>query len=369
MVSVSYQAIPWFSAVWSYVSSTTSYTNSTIEARLSGGTAFSILAASTNYLYLGSESRFDLAAWDLSTVGSLGTLTWEYSSSATAWTQFVPAYNYDFTVDGAEAFVNLPDWTARTFSTSSPHTVSSVPDSTTRYWIRVSASSVSTAPTVNQIWMRPYAAYCRYTDVANVLQLTSDFSSSTTPTANTVEDAIAAAQSHIEYYTQKSWRINYQTNEYHDFNTSGTTLVKNDAFFMTRVEVWNGSSFETRTEGRENDYFLVPDFNKLQWSRFFLLPARFAAASSSLGWWGYGEFLQPVRVSYLYGRNIYTDNTQGRMAFDITRKLAAIDVYQAHDYSILAVSGSDKVTLENKIRNWKEEIDDKLDKLRGWRVF
>lgn len=369
MVTTANLGIPFFDAVWIYDSSATAFINNTLEARSSAGTAFTIFDATADYLYLGSPNRFDLATFDLAVVGSVGTLTYEYASSATAWTQFVPGYSYDYTIDGAEIFYNLTSWTARAFSTSSPHAVASVPDTDTRYWIRISVSSVTTSPTVNQIRMRPYASYCRYTDVANLMQLSSDFTASTNPTADTVEDSIAAAQADIDYYTQKSWRVNWQRDEYHEFNTAGFKLARNDAFQVTQLEIWNGSAFQTRTEGRDNDYFLVPDHNIVYWSRFFLLPARFQTASSSLTWWGFGEFVLPVRISYLYGRNRFEDSRSGQKAFDLARKMAAIDIIRNHDYSTLVVSGTDKVALENKVTSWEQEIEHKIDSLKAWMVF
>lgn len=369
MVSVAYQGQTHFSAVWVYSGATTAYTDRTIEARTPTGTAFAILSAAADFLYLGSESRFDLAAFIESVAGAVGARTYEYSSSATAWTQFAPVYEYDFTQSGAEVFTNLVGWTVRAFSTTSPHVVASVPDTTVRYWIRISIASSTTAPTINQIWMRPYAAYCRYTDVFNLLQLLSDFSASTRPTADTVEDSINAAQSYIDYETGKSWRINWQREEFLEFNTAGSKLSQRDAFQFTRVEIWNGSTFEVRTEGRNNDYYLVPDRNMLMWSRYFLLPARFTAAAAGLNAWGFGEFLLPVRVSYLYGRNRFTDTREGGLIFDITRKLVAADVFLSHDYSALAVSGADKVSLSDKVRIWKEDSLEKLDRLKAWQVF
>jgi len=57
------------------------------------------------------------------------------------------------------------------------------------------------------------------------------------------------------------------------------------------------------------------------------------------------------------------------MVFDLARKMAAIDVYQSHDYSVLTISGGDKVPLDRKIDNWKAEIEESLEKLRGWTVI
>tara|TARA_Y100000310_G_scaffold268861_1_gene281734 strand:+ start:404 stop:1558 length:1155 start_codon:yes stop_codon:yes gene_type:complete len=384
MVSVSRQAIPWFDAVWVWDETAGAYIDNTLESRRPAGTAFTILEDSDDYLYLGSPGRFDLAGFLLSTNGSLGDLTYEYYSGS-AWVEFVPGTrylyasgegtgveplfdNYDFTNDGAETFELLRDWGTLVFSNGTPHSAEP-PDGSTRYWVRISTASITTAPTVNQIIMRPYAAYCRHTDVSNLMQLDVAFSSSTTPTDSTVEDAIFAAQGRIDTSTRRSWRIGYQKNEHHEFNLAGMKLDRAHAWHVTDLQVWNGSEFQTRTSGRNQDYFLLPDINMVHWSRYFVLPARFQSVSSTLGWWGWGEFIMPVRATYFYGRDIAMDSREGPMVFDIARKMAAIDIWQSHDYSLLAVSGTDKITLDRKVENWKLQIEDDLDKLTAWEVF
>ena len=375
---------PHFSAVWVWDNSANAYINNTLESQLVGGTTFTVLEATADYLYLGNESRFDLAYFNLAIAGSLGTLTWQHWDGS-AWTQFAPGrsytyatgsdpgyVNYGFLRDGVETFDNLLGWAGCHLITTDHGSGQGVasPDAVDRYWIRVrSASSVTTAPTVNNIRCRCYAAYCTATDVANIMQLDTDFSSSTSPTRNAVEDAIHAAQSYIDHETQKSWRVNFVLNEHHEYRASGITLVRSPAWKVLSLEVWNGSEWDAKEEGRNQDYFFTPDYNLLMFSRYFLLPARFQSVASSLGWWGWGEFVHPVRISYLYGGDIFTNEREGGMVFDVARKMAAIDVWQSHDYSIMSVSGSDKVPLERKIQLWRDETERKLDSLKGWVVI
>lgn len=381
MVTSAKQAIPYFSAVWVFDDDAATYADNTLEARSPGGTAFTIFDATADFLYLGDESRFDLAMFLLNTAGSLGTLKYEYYNG-TAWIEFVPSLMYqyttgespiqsvfDFTSDGAEYFTNLTSWTALAFSNSSPHTAT-VPDTDTRYWVRISSpTTITTSPIINAIIERPRAMYCNPDDVSNLLQLDVSFSSSTTPTSEVVEEFIEASQSRIDTEAQWSWRPNYQQNEHQEFELSGIKLARGPAWHITKVEIWNGASWESRTSGRASDYFLIPDVNMLHWSRYFILPARFQSVVSSLGWWGWGEFIKPVRISYFYGDNIHTDSREGRLVWDIARKMAAIDIFQSHDYSLLAVSGTDKVSLERKIENWKLEIERSLETITRWQVF
>lgn len=365
--AASLEAQPYFTAVWVWNNGTGTWTDRTLEARTAGGTAFSILAAAADYVYLGSESRFDMGIFLLSVVGSLGALTYAYSRADNTWSQTVPVLAYDFTLDGAEQFTNLRNWASRSFSATSPH-AATPPDTTSRYWLRISTASVTTTPTVNQIQMRPRAYYCTPSDVANLLQLDDDFDATTVPSRNTVEDYIYAAQSYIDYRTHKSWRFNVKNSEEHQFNLNGIRLLERDIQRITRVQVYNGSEYETKTQGRTGDYFFVADTGMLYWARYFLLPARLQSYNAPVWQWGLGEFNFPVRVSYIYGKDIITDNEQGPLVFDITRKRAAIDVYRSHDYSILASSGSDRVSLDNKIRGWTDEIEEYIERLTGWLV-
>ena len=114
-----------------------------------------------------NDSKFDMAVFDVDTAGSLGALTWQYYNGS-AWTTFVPASGryeidpddneggqYAFDKDGAEIFPAnlLSDWATDAINGE------------TKYYVRVSTASVTTAPTIKRIQMRPYAAYCTTKDV------------------------------------------------------------------------------------------------------------------------------------------------------------------------------------------------------------
>ncbi|MFH1547227.1 MAG: hypothetical protein ABIC57_01955 [bacterium] len=372
--AISMEGIPYFSSVWVFDNSTGVYVDHTIESQRVDGTVFSILEDANDYLYLGSESRFDMSVYILASVGSVGALTHAYSRADNTWTQTIPIeqwdtssdyINYDFTMNGAEEYRTFRNWSARSFSAVSPHAVTP-PDTISRYWLRISVASVSVAPTVNQIQMRPYAVYCTPSDVAKQLELNFDFSATTTPTRETVEDYIYAAQSIIDYRTHKSWRVKYKQNESHEFNIAGIRLMERDVRRVTQLKVWNGGGWDTKEQGRTNDYFLTNELGMLYFSRYFLLPARMASYNAPVWRWGWGEFTYPVQISYLFGRDINGDREQGGMVWDLAKKMASVDVLQNHDYSILAVSGSDKVTMDRKIENWKIEIEEKLESLISW---
>jgi hypothetical protein len=363
-----------FDKVFKYNGS--SYTDVTLEAQSPAGTAFSILDASSHYLYLGYDNKFDMAVFDVDTAGSLGALTWQYYNGS-AWTTFVPASGryeidpdddeggqYDFSEDGVEIFPAnlLSDWATDAIN------------SETKYWVRVSTASVTTAPTIKRIQMRPYAAYCTTKDVYNLMQLNNvlsgtDFTSSTVPSKSTVEQYIMEAQSYIDMQTRKSWRPNYETEEYHQFNLNGFKLDRPDAYKILDVKIWNGANWDSKRQGRTKDYFLVKDTNMIHFSRYFLLPARFTSYNAPVWRWGGGEFTMPVKVSYLYGRDIQTDVRQGGMVQDITKMIAATEVAKNADFGGLVVSGMDRMDISSRINTWQTNIDDTIDSLRAFEVF
>ena len=363
-----------FTSVFTYDGS--SYTDVTLEAQSPAGTSFSILGGASHYLYLGHDYKFDLAVFDVDTAGSLGALTWQYYNG-TAWTTFIPGsaryeldpddeqgVQFDFGEDGAETFPPniLASWSTETINSS------------TKYWVRVSTASVQTAPTIKRIQMRPYSAYCTPQDVFRMLQLgnvtgTTDFTTSTTPTKETVEQYIMEAQSYVDFTTRKSWRPNYVVNEYQQFNLNGFKLDKPDPYKILKLEIWNGANWDNKRQGRTKDYFLVPDTGMIQFSRYFLLPARFTSYNAPVWRWGGGEFTMPVKVTYLAGRDIQTDIRQGGIVQDCTKKLAAIDVMRDADFGNLVVSGMDRIQMQQRVDGWSQEVEDRLDSLKAFEVF
>ena len=364
-----------FKKIFTYNGS--AYTDVTLEAQSPAGTSFTILGGTSHYLYLGNNYKFDLAVFDVDTAGGVGVLTWEYTNDSGGWSAFTPGSGryeldpdddqgaqYSFSEDGAETFPPnlLSDWSTLTVNSANI------------YWVRVSTASVSLAPTIKRIQMRPYSAYCTSKDVFQLLQLgnitgTTDFTTATTPTQATVEQYILEAQSLIDFTTRKSWRPNFVVNEYQQFNLNGFKLDKPDAYKIIKLEIWNGATWDTKRQGRTKDYFLVPDTGMIQFSRYFLLPARFTSYNAPVWRWGGGEFTMPIKVTYLAGRDIQTDIRQGGIITDCAKKLTAIDVMRDADFGNLVVSGMDRVQMSQRIEGWSQEVEDRLDSLRAFEVF
>ena len=373
-----------FTSVYTYTPS--AYSDRTREAQSPVGTAFAALATTNDFLYLGDDEKFDMAVFDIASTGGFGELTWEFSTGTSTWQIFIPASGrlnydmdaedvglpYDFTRDGVELFPSnqLSTWAKGTVSGTGI-------SATTRYWVRVSSPvSTTSSVSINRIQKRPFATYCSTGDVFRFLQLGNivgnnavDFSDTTTPTKDTVEGYIQAAESRIDYLTRKSWRPQYVGEEYHDFNLNGFKLDRPDPYKLLKLQIWDGGGWETKTPGRMNDFFLLKEVGMVHFSRYFLLPARFMSYNAPIWRFGGGEFMMPVRISYLAGRDIHADAREAGIVFDAARKLAAIEVLRSADFGTLIVSGTDRIQLMQKVESWSMEVELMLDTLRAFEVF
>jgi hypothetical protein len=367
-----------FDTIFKASSANSGFTNITLEMQSPLGIATTVFDTASHYLYLGDDNKFDMAVFDVATSGSLGALTWEFSDGSNGWTAFTPSSGrlsrdvndpdagagYTFNRDGVEMFPSnqLSSWGTQAVN------------SQTKYWIRVTPSTVTTVPQLYRIKKRPYATYCSTQDVFNFLQLgnitgTTDFTAATVPSKNTVEQYIQSAESKVDYLTRKSWRPNYVAEEYHDFNLNGFKLDRPDPTRILRLSIWDGADWETKTAGRKNEYFLLPEIGMVQFSRYFLLPARFMSYNAPVWRFGGGEFMMPIKVDYLSGRDIHADAREAGIVFDSTRKLVAIEVLRSADFGTLVVSGSDRMQIAQKIDTWSMEVELMLDSMRAFEVF
>ena len=359
-LNTQYERLPYFTAVWRYNGST--YNDNTWEARTSAGTAFEMMADTLDYVYFGGQSKFRALVSALSTSGNYGDLTWEYSSSATAWTRFFPSVDYLFEASGYHKFENLVDWTSREFSNTSPHTAT-VPDTDERYWIRVSSqTSVTTTATVNSIECVPWLVYTTPTRIQRMLQLRDDFSSTTLPTRDAVEEKIVEVQRMIDDVANQSWQWNDTIQELDDFSMTGSKLRNEDIRTIYVMEIWNGGSFDSMTEGRANDFFIDSETGMIFFTRYFMLPTRFVYIMPY--WrWGFGEFKFPLRTTYTWGKNWWTDKRAQRVQ-NLASKMVALDTISNHDYTPMLKAGLDRVSLDRKIDMWEREVENELDGLR-----
>lgn len=107
----------------------------------------------------------------------------------------------------------------------------------------------------------------------------------------------------------------------------------------------------------------------IHFSRFFYLPARFASLNSPTVRFGGGEFVTPVRVSYIYGDNVNEDAREGAFVTELTKKIASIDILRNSEFGEVLVGGADRVGMQARIDQYQREVDDTLEMLKSFEVF
>ena len=85
--------------------------------------------------------------------------------------------------------------------------------------------------------------------------------------------------------------------------------------------------------------------------------------------WGGGEFKMPIKVEYLAGKEVDSDNRQGPMVHAITKWLSAANVLRNLDFGLYTVSGTDKVPIAQKVADFETKASDMMERLRGFESF
>lgn len=137
------------------------YTDVTTQAASEGGTDFTLLEDTSDYVYIGDTATFKGIDIDLKTKGSNNTMKVEYSQGAGSWgtlqtgsDSLIDETN-NLIRDGTITYSVPTDWTTDTVNANS------------RYWIRISTTTTpTTAASSYSIW--PKAS------VPNLLALSSD---------------------------------------------------------------------------------------------------------------------------------------------------------------------------------------------------
>jgi len=116
------------------------WTDYTAESQSTLGTPFTLLGASTDYGYFGHREKCNQLKFSLATVGTYGALLWEYSQGNGVWgTLTVTDGTSGLHANGAVTFTPPSDWKQDKVNGA------------TKFWVRVSAASVTTPATIYQI--------------------------------------------------------------------------------------------------------------------------------------------------------------------------------------------------------------------------
>ncbi len=361
-------------AVWQWDSSAGAFADNTVEAQIEEGTAFELLGEAADFHYFGFSRRHDALMFVLTASASLGVLTWEYGASKTSWIRFVPVKTYRL-FDQTKGYMRWDPngstidtaWATFAFDSSNPH-ASAPPDSTSRYWIRVSAASVTSAGSVDTVLCRPYASYASAVDVQDQLQLTSAFSSSTTPSLFTVEDFLRGAEDSLVYQMGKSWRVEFVEDENIAFKMYGMKTRYEPVITTYELAVWNGGSHDPKVEGRDQDFLIDQETGMLYVATVFLdaMPPNFRRSYTLRR--EQGSFKRAVRMNYSWGYD-QRKHPLGQHVKRICVKQAAIDLLTNTDFSSLIPLGLDTVNLQQKIDNFQRDVDEFKETYAKLRAF
>ena len=137
-----------------------SYTDNTTEAASEGGTSFNLLAATTDYVYIGNATTFAGIRFKFHVRGRNTTIKVEYSNGSSTWSTLSSLNNdlidntSNFRRDGSITFTAPSNWNKDTVNSANV------------YWIRI---STTTTPTTTA---KAYAVL-PYNSVATLLALSS----------------------------------------------------------------------------------------------------------------------------------------------------------------------------------------------------
>jgi hypothetical protein len=367
-----YESLPYFSAVWLYDASTTAYVNMSIAMRK--GTATSLMAQTTDYLYLGLRGRHEMALFTLDTVGVYAGLTWEYYTEEEGhgtWVEFSPDYsNFNFdAVNGEVMYLAdfLPNWKLFPFSDTDPHTATA-PDHKARWWIRVHAdTSVTTVAKGKYIEAMPVAYYTTPELVSKEITGSSSIAEDMWAL---LEHYIVRVQDDIDSNTHKSWRPKIVIDEPHDYNLYGVKLKMMPIRRIIECKLWQ-DGWMGLLEGRG-----------VTNGQFFLDAHRGIVFFTGNLWYPWGHMRYRLRafpayqnalaISYVGGEFMHKMITRG-LRFDrqlgvvqkIATKWAAIELLASHDYTKILPEGMNNIVLSDKVENWKRDVDQGIDLLQG----
>ncbi len=209
--------------------------------------------------------------------------------------------------------------------------------------------------------------YCTATQVAALLH-SPDFTGSSTPTTTEVGELIDRAEAEIERRTSRAFKIVTITNEYHSLYPHGIYMLN----FPPRVHLrhpnvqtfagGSGDKFEVRsptfvdwiadasfTEGEDQDYWATYEEGTVYLLRKYPLIWR----------------PNQIRVTYRYGGTGTPDDIalpQNKWVEDICAKMAGIMIMERFQ-EVSGAGGAGPGIMDNAevIRNWTEEINEKLD--------
>ena len=334
------------------------------------GSAVNLIGQTAGKLYMGLDRTFNSAFFELDTIGTYNdTPDYEYYDGS-AWKNLPLQRTYAFNEDGVVEWRIPNDWGTTLLAGLEVSNTNLQTEDTTggtaKYWVRVSCSTVTTTATMKRSFPFPSYNYTTPSIISSFLQLRQDFSTTTSPSIAEVEMIIRRIESRIERYSTNSWRPNYRHEELYEFSRYGIVLKRQPVIKLLELAVYDGQDYNILTEGRTSDYYCDNRTGVVPLTRLLSIP--FTYTRSAIYTWGFGEFKRAVRANYVWGRDEDDDVASG-MVEDITTKLVSADIISNYDYTSMVPQGTDRFSLDQKVAQWRESAEERLEELRSVRVW
>ena len=325
-----------------------------IKADLLRGTVLPAQATTNGAVYVAYDRRFDA----LLTEPGLESydLKWELFQGEDVWAEVVPLVNRGGFAQWDVFDQPFEEWVAG---------VPTGPSETAElYWLRITPLVTMEAfPAIlESLSIRPYASLAGPRAVQQQLQFRSAFTSDTRPSFGTVERYLRGAEDEIFRVTRKYYRPELVEDELLDFRPYGMTLRYRPIMAIHQLEIWDGSRWGTHLEGRDREWHYEEETGIVYLSSVFLgntLPPILRRGYSARR--SQGAFKRSVRVNYVHG----LDARKDPLVVEVQRvvvKQACIDVITNEDFAHLLPQGLDRLSYQEKVKLWDEDVREFKDR-------
>ncbi len=357
-----------FDAIWFYDTDFTDKTDG-----LSDGSAPQVLAAGEK-LYFGYRDWLSGIYFNISIVPSTADLvpemydgvsnTWKVLPTRETYTQLQTGHSidvsgYNFDTDGV-VYWSFAQWQwtlKKAVDSSFPELVGTVPSDDALYWVRLRNAGANPV-TIDRALPLPYNTYVTHQEMANFMGL-PEFNEVNDPIQTTVRNRLRAAEDWLDNYARSTWRIKPYFNERVSFNPYGFVVKHRPIITVTRLGLWNGSSFQLMTEGRNKEWFTSPEKGMI----YFTLPS-FRLRYYSFLLSRYLRQPDSVEFDYVAGADFDIHDQRG-VVRDIILYKAGADLVRQLDWTVILVNNPDAVPKVEKARQWEELATTYADELRA----
>ena len=349
-------------AIWLWDSSNSTYHDHTLDLqRIDDDNT--VTPDEDDYLYIGFERRFDAMFTWIPASGGFDTISWEFSTDS-GWSTFIPSqprpYKLSNINDYASWDLRFPmfdNWHTLVTTSASDSHAGTTPDEESRYWIRIGLSDRLDTTELDALTIRPYANIVGPSDVQKQLQIAEPFTDTTLPSMASVERYIRGAEDGVYRVMGHYYRPEMIEDELVNFKAYGMALRYRPILALLELAVHTGSNWETKREGRNQDFHYEPETGMLYVSTIFLdvVPPILRRGYTERR--NQGAFKRPVRVRYIHGHD-YRSDPFGEQVGRIVTKQAAIDVISNYDFARLLPNTVDRLNLQQKVDLWQTDVEE-----------